>query len=180
MTVHFSKKDAMIALDAYGANLALWPDQDLAEFVKTNPAFHDALKDAAKIDSVLSDYTPPPIGHELAQRILQTAAQTPQDKRGLKDGPAPKLEVKNVVSFASKHKTTPPTGPFLRAIFTRIAAGLTACLAIGLGAVHVQSTKAADAILIAEMETDAARQIANELGLADIFLWVEVDEAAGA
>ena len=155
MTSTPSKSDALEALETYGHDFSLWPDQDLASFVRSNPSFMDAVKDAAALDTALLGYKVPPPSDLLTRRILKAASGTPQ------------------IDFAQK-----TTGHISRPLFMRIAASLIACSVIGLGALHFHERNEMDAALIAEIETDALRRVANDLDMADIFLWVELDETA--
>lgn len=185
MTENFSHQDALDALNAFGADFNRWPDQELAAFVAANPGFSDALKQAAALDAALdtalgtalphAKASPP--DHRLTSRILSLAEQTPQNKTA------------GSMTNRAEHLPLAPSYHAARAIsrflaarprFTRIAASLIACLAVGMTAIVYQQNNVDEAILTAEYEAEAARQIANELGLADVFLWAEIDDSAGS
>jgi len=69
MTSTPSKSDALKALETYGHDFSLWPDQDLTNFVRSNPSFMAAVKDAAALDTALLDYKVPPPSDLLKHRF---------------------------------------------------------------------------------------------------------------
>jgi len=148
------KSDALKALQTYGHDTTLWPDQDLAKAVKSEASLTQALEEAAKLDDALNGYSAPPPSDLLAGRILKAAAQTPQNNAVLAAKPTSRL--------------------ISRPRFMRIAASLIACAVIGLTASHIHNRNQTDAALMAEIEADTLRRAANDMGMADIFLWVEL------
>ncbi len=160
MTGPFSKDDVITALETYGADFSLWPNHDLAQYAKSNPSFNSAVKHAAQIDAALLSYKAAPLDAAITERIMQIAVQTPQNKARIAQVLAP--------------KPYRQAGPRLG--LSRIAALIIAAFMIGFAVPYFQNESSDTALLTAELESDHAREIANDLGLADIFLWVETSE----
>lgn len=175
----FTKNDALNALSAYGANFDQWPDAALARFVQDNPAFQSHIIDAAALDEKLNTNVPAPTP-KLAEQILTKAAMAPQIQTGGVKEPSP-LKPAHV----SAPRLNPHRPKWFKAVltprfpmrsFTQIAAAGVICM-ISLSSFwayqgHIQKSNA----LSLDAETEELRRAANELGMADVFLWAELDQ----
>jgi hypothetical protein len=181
MTSIFSTSDALKALETYGHDFSLWPDQALAKFVKNNIDFAQDIHDAAKLDAALNHYNAPPPSDLLSLRILKAAATSPQrvTPQDIIQEDITQKEIKIPPQAGQSHTAPTRSRPvILRHGITRIAASLLACLAVGFGVTHIQERNNIEAAMMAETETDALRRAANDMGMADIFLWVELGDTA--
>ena len=160
MTSSYSLNDAEVALEAYGANFDLWPDQGLVAFAKSNPALDIALREAEILDQSLTAHAAPVASDLLATRILKLAAQTSQDI------PAQDNFVQNT-----------PAGPTRQYGWMRIAALFLVSAIIG-GSFYIQTiNEPSESVQTATIdeETDAWLEAANDMDMVDVFLWVETE-----
>lgn len=163
MTTSYSLTDAKTALETYGANFDLWPDQALAAFVQNNAALQTAHREAKQLDQALSAHEVPNVSDLVKSRIVKFAAQTPQDIAA----PAPAKQ-SHALSFATPQR------------WMRIAALFLISAVIG-GALYMQTpNEPSDVVLSAAIdeETDAWLTAANEMNMVDVFLWVETEDVA--
>lgn len=167
MTDMFSQKNALKALETYGTDFDRWPDQDLANYVKTQPSFAGDIKRAAMLDAELAAQTKPAPSPDLKNRILMAAAAQAQPSLQSSAQVIP-LKPKRAAGFSA---------------ITRIAALFLVSAIVGgsLWAARAPSPDESDITYVAslEAETEAWLDTANDLGMADLFLWVETDGSTG-
>lgn len=62
--------------ESYGADIRRWPAemQEAAVAMAQTPAAIAILRDARELDALLDDWTVPPVGAELGQRVADTAS----------------------------------------------------------------------------------------------------------
>jgi len=177
----FTKHDALNALNTYGANFDQWPDAALARFVQDNPAFQAHIIHAQALDDKLNGQAPalaPAPG--LAEQILAKASMTPQTEAGgIKEASPLNAAPINAVHLPAHRPNRFKaliTALFPIRNFAQIAAAGVICV-ISLSSVwayqeHIQTSNARNL----EAETEDLRRAANELGMADVFLWAELDQ----
>lgn len=164
MTTSYSLTDAKTALETYGANFDLWPDQALAAFAQNNASLQTAYHEAKQLDQALSAHEIPHISDLVKSRIAKLATQTPQDTVAL----AP-VEQNDAPSLAAPQR------------WMRIAALFLISAVVG-GALYMQTpNEPSDVVLSAAIdeEADAWLTAANEMNMMDVFLWVETEDSAG-
>lgn len=170
MTDMFSHKAALKALETYGANFALWPDQKLAQFVQHDTRFEAHVKRSIMLDEELSRNVTPAPSELLKSRVLKMAANSPQ---------TPKTDSSPAIDNNSNAtKATRNHAPVYFSQFAKLAALFLVCAILGGGLWSANNAAQTEQQYTATLdaETDAWRSTANDLDMADIFLWVETDE----
>ncbi|MEP6343899.1 MAG: hypothetical protein ABJ275_11350 [Maricaulaceae bacterium] len=164
MTSSYSLNDAELALETYGTNFDLWPDQGLVAFAKNNSALNTALREAEMLDQRLTTHKVPTASDLLETRILKLAAQTSQDI------PAQDSSVQNT-----------HVNPTSQYGWMRIAALFLVSAIIG-GSFYIQTINEPSELVQStaiDAETDAWLEAANDMDMVDVFLWVETEGLAG-
>lgn len=167
---------AVKALETYGSDFNRWPDQDLANYARNHPDLAAPITQAARLDEQLGAYQPPAPSRELKAHIL-AQLHNPAHQQGLAG---------NMTGAAADTAEILPlrariNRPKVRPAWMKVAAlFLFAALACGYvwtsNSVINEDTQYSAAL---EAETDIWLNAANELDMADIFLWVETDDNSG-
>lgn len=169
MTDMFSNKTALKALETYGTNFEIWPDQELARFVQNDARFEPHIKRGLMLDAELASHSTPAPSELLKSRILKAAAASPQIQGSVHNQPATN-ENQTTVNRAPR--------PARFSGFARMAALFLVCAIVG-GSIWMSNTPTGSQQQYTaelEAETDIWLGAANDLDMIDIFLWVETDE----
>ena len=169
MTDMFSHKAALKALETYGTNFTLWPDQKLARFVQHDASFEVHIKRSAMLDAELARNIAPAPSELLKSRILKIAAASPQKTDAGNDP--------TVTANETDIEAARPHRPVYFRQFAKLAALCLVCFIVGGSYWSANNaTQTQQQIAEIDADTDAWLSTANDLDMADIFLWVETDE----